>query len=100
MLYFYTKHHAMQHKYEIPPVKIPAGTVLPIKIWVWNVGQYPIVTVSSGGNPTTYTPLVVASLYRDPDDNLVQYVSIDPAPDQSGVTTEDYQVNVYPQNFL
>lgn len=92
----------MQHKYEIPPVKIPAGTELPIKIWVWNVGQWPIVTVSanSGGGTTTYTPLVVPTCYRDPENNLVQYVSIDPAPDASGVTTENYEVNVYPQNFL
>lgn len=91
----------MTHKYEIPPVKIPAGTVLPIKIWVWNVGQYPIVTVSSvDGNNTTYTPLIVPTLYRDPDDNLVQYVSISPAPDGNNTTTEDYQVNIYPQNFL
>ncbi len=90
----------MQHKYEIPPVKIPAGTLLPIQIWVWNVGQWPIVTVSASGNPTTYTPLVVPSLYRDPVTNLVQYVSIDPAPGASGTTTEAYEVNIYPQNFL
>lgn len=89
----------MKRKHEYRPFFIPAGSELPIDFYVANVGKWPIITpYEKKVGSRVQTPLVQCEAFQDEKD-YVYKIQVTPAPDESGLTSVDIEVNVYPQNI-
>ncbi len=89
----------MKQKHELKPFFIPAGSTLPIDFYVANVGRWPIITpYEKKVGSRVQTPLIVCEAFQDVDD-FVYKITASPAPDESGLTPFDIEINIYPYNI-